>query len=53
MSELVTIRPKDIEWDNGAVNTLKAKGGKQWRILLDSEMISMLSRYVSETELGL
>jgi integrase/recombinase XerD len=52
VSELVNIRPKDIEWDNGVVNILKAKGGKQRRILLDSETISMLSRYVSETELG-
>ncbi len=52
VSELVNIRPKDIEWDNGVVNILKAKGGKQRRILLDSETISMLSRYVSEIELG-
>jgi integrase/recombinase XerD len=52
VSELVNIRPKDIEWDNGVVNILKAKGGKQRRILLDSETISMLSRYDSETELG-
>jgi integrase len=52
VSELVTIRPEDIERDNGVVNILKAKGGKQRRIMLDSETILMLSRYVSETELG-
>jgi integrase/recombinase XerD len=52
VSELVTIRPKDVEWDNCVVNILKAKGGKQQRVLLDSETISMLSRHVSETELG-
>ena len=52
VSELVNIRLKDIEWDNCVVNILKAKGGKQRRVLLDSETISMLSRYVSDTELG-
>jgi site-specific recombinase XerD len=52
VSELVNIRLKDIEWDNCVVNILKAKGGKQRRVLLDSETISSLSRYVSDTELG-
>jgi len=52
VSELVNMRLKDIEWDNCVVNILKVKGGKQLRVLLDSETISMLSRYVSDTELG-
>ena len=53
VSELVNIQLKDIEWDNCVVNILKAKGGKQRRVLLDSETISMLSRYISDTELGM
>lgn len=52
VSELVTIRLKDVEWDNCVVNILKAKGGKQRRVLLDRETISMLSRYVSDIKLG-
>jgi integrase len=51
VSELVNIRLRDIEWDNCVVNILKAKGGRQRRVLLDSETISMLSRYVSDTGL--
>ena len=52
VSELVNIRLRDIEWDNCVVNILKAKGGTQRRVLLDSDTISMLSRYVSDTEIG-
>jgi len=50
VSELVTIRLKDVEWDNCVVNILKAKGGKQRWVLLDSETISMLSKYVSDIQ---
>jgi len=52
VSELVNIRLRDIEWDNCVVNIIKAKGGRQRRVLLDSETISVLSKYVSDTELG-
>jgi integrase/recombinase XerD len=46
VSELINIRPRDIEWSNQVVNITKAKRGKQRRVLLDEDTIKMLSDYV-------
>jgi len=51
VSELVNIRPQDIEWYNQVINILRAKGGKQRRVLLDQETISLLSRYVLDMKI--
>jgi integrase/recombinase XerD len=46
VSELLSIRPQDLEPHNQVVNVTKAKGNKQRRVLLDTETLGMLSRYV-------
>lgn len=51
MSELVNIRPGDIEANNKVINITKAKRGKQRRIVLDGETINMLSEYISQQKL--
>jgi integrase/recombinase XerD len=45
-SELLNIRPIDIEYKNKVVNIVKAKGGKQRRVPLDSDTLKMLSEYI-------
>ena len=47
VSELLNIRPSDVEMRNSVVNITKAKGGKQRRVHLDGETIKMFSEYVS------
>jgi integrase/recombinase XerD len=46
VSELLNIRPRDVEFYNHIINITKAKGGKQRRVLLDNETTNMLSDYV-------
>ncbi len=47
LNELINIRPSDIEWSNQVVNIIKAKRGKQRRVLLDEDTLKMLSDYIS------
>ncbi len=47
VSELLNIAPSDIEFNNQVVNITKAKGGKQRRVLLDEETLTLLSEYIS------
>ena len=51
VNELLTITPRDIEPNNSVVNVTEAKGGKQRRVHLDVETITMLSEYVSAHKL--
>ncbi len=46
VSELLSIRPRDLEPHNQVVNIIKAKGNKQRRVMLDPETFAMLSKYV-------
>jgi len=50
VSELLNIRLQDIEAHNQVVNIVKAKGGKQRRVLLDIETLDMLAKYVLDTK---
>lgn len=52
VSELINIKPGDIEWTNQVVNITKGKGGKQRRVLLDEKTLQMLSDYVSAQNIG-
>ncbi len=47
VDELLHIRPRDIERRNKVVNIVKAKGGKQRRVPLDSETLTLLSAYIT------
>lgn len=51
VSELVNIRPMDLEHHNQAINIVKAKGGKQRRVYLADEIIDMLLKYVSDMKI--
>jgi len=46
VSELINIRPRDVEWSNQVINITKAKRGKQRRVLLDESTLKMLSEYI-------
>jgi integrase/recombinase XerD len=46
VSELLNIRPQDLEPHNQIVNITKAKGGKQRRVILDQETLGMVSDYI-------
>jgi integrase/recombinase XerD len=46
VNELVNIKPQDVEWNNQVINIIKAKRGKQRRVLLDEDTLKMLSDYV-------
>ena len=46
VSELINIRPRDVEWSNQVINITKAKRGKQRRVLLNESTLKMLSDYV-------
>jgi len=50
VSELVNIRPKDIEAHNQVINIVKAKGTKQRRVYLDTETLRVLADYISDTK---
>jgi site-specific recombinase XerD len=52
-NESFTTTPRDIEPHNSVINVIKAKGGKQRRVHLDAETITMLSNYISEQQLPL
>jgi integrase/recombinase XerD len=47
VSELLSIRPHDLEPHNQVVNIVKAKGSKQRRVMLDPETLDLLSEYIS------
>ena len=51
VKELLTITPRDIEPHNSVINVTKAKGGKQRRVRLNAQTITMLSDYVSAQQL--
>ncbi|MGB8310891.1 MAG: tyrosine-type recombinase/integrase [Halobacteriota archaeon] len=51
ISELLSIRPQDLEAHNQVVNITKAKGNKQRRVMLDTETFAMLSTYISNTNI--
>jgi integrase/recombinase XerD len=51
VSELLNIRPSDIELNNNVINVTKAKGGEQRRVHLDAETVKMLSEYISAQQL--
>jgi len=46
VSELLSIRPQDLEPHNQVVNITKAKGNKQRRVMLDPETLDRLSEYI-------
>jgi len=46
VSELLSLRPQDLEPYNQVVNITKAKGGKQRRVMLDPETFTHLSEYI-------
>ncbi len=48
VSEVINVKPRDIELKNNVVNIRKAKGGKQRRVLLGDETLKMLSDYICE-----
>lgn len=45
VSELLNIKPSDLESHNQVVNITKAKGNKQRRVLLDDETLKLLSEH--------
>jgi len=51
-SELLSIRPQDLEPHNQVINITKAKGGTQRRVLLDGETLNLLSEYISQQNIG-
>lgn len=50
VSELVTIEPRHIEFENQVITITKAKGGRQRRTPIDNETLKMLSTYVLDTK---
>lgn len=51
VSELLNIRPIDIEHKNKVINIVKAKGGKQRRVPLDRDTLKMLCEYIFTQQL--
>ncbi len=47
VDELLHIRPRDIEYNNKVVNIVRAKGGKQRRVPLDLETLTLLDTYIT------
>ena len=43
VSELLSIRPQDLEPHNQVISITKAKGNKQRRVMLDPETLDLLS----------
>jgi len=43
VDELLHIRPRDIEYNTKVVNIVKTKGGRQRRVLLDPETLTLLN----------
>jgi len=50
VSELISIRPQDLELQNQVVNIVKGKGKRQRRVYLDLETLNLLSKYISDTK---
>jgi integrase len=48
---LLNITPKDIEFHNQVVNVVKAKRGKKRRVMLDQEMLELLSDYIFDRKI--
>ncbi len=48
VSEVINVKPQDIEQKNNVVNIRKAKGGRQRRVLIGDETLKMLSDYIFE-----
>ncbi len=46
VSEVINVKPQDVEYKNNVVNIRKAKGGRQRRVLLGDETLKMLSEYI-------
>ncbi|MGB8312337.1 MAG: tyrosine-type recombinase/integrase [Halobacteriota archaeon] len=46
VSELLSIRPQDLEPHNQVISITKAKGNKQRRVMLDPETLDHLSEYI-------
>ena len=46
VDELMHVRPRDIEYNNKVVNIVRAKGGKQRRVPLDPETLTLLNTYI-------
>jgi integrase/recombinase XerD len=51
VSELLNIRPQDLEPQNQILNVVKAKGGKQRRVMLDPETIDFLLQYIFDEQI--
>ncbi len=49
VSELLNIRPQDLEPHNQVINIVKAKGNKQRRVIVDPQTMSLLLEYISDT----
>ncbi len=47
MSEVINVKPQDIEYKNNVVNIRKAKGGRQRRVLIGDKTLKTLSDYIS------
>ena len=48
VSELLSIRPQDLEPHSQVINIVKAKGSKQRRVMLDPETLDRISGYISQ-----
>ena len=53
VSELLNIKPSDLEYHNQVINITKDKGNKQRRVLLDDETLKLLSEYISTQNIPL
>jgi len=53
VSELLNIKPSDLECHNQVINITKDKGNKQRRVLLDDETLKLLSEYISTQNIPL
>ncbi len=47
VSEVINVKPQDIEYKNNVVNIRKAKGGRQRRVLIGDKTLKTLSDYIS------
>ena len=46
--EATSFTPADVEPHNSVINIVKAKGNKQRRVVLDSETMDLLMRYIDD-----
>jgi integrase/recombinase XerD len=52
IDELLNLRPRDVEYHNHVINILKAKGGKQRRVPLDTETLAQLRDYATRHDIA-